>query len=199
VPSCAELGRIRADDGASLAETMDDLATLYDVAGLGEPPYDAMRALALAWAEASLQFLHALSCEDPLTGLATLAHVRTRVAELYREAERSGRPVSTSHAILAVEIADDLVGPWERAIHLTDIAECMRAVFSGGETLGRASDRRALALVTRRTDLPRAVEALRRLVVDWRVGEAVERPRIWLEGLPYSAGSAVQLLDELAR
>jgi GGDEF domain-containing protein len=198
-PSCAELGRVRAEDGASLAETMDDLTALYDVAGLGQPPYDAMRAISLAWAESSLQFLHALSCEDPLTGLATLAHLRTRIAESYREAERIGRPVAASHAVLVVELVDDMVGPWERTLRLTDIAECMRAVFSGGETLARASDRRALALVTRRTDLPRTVEALRRLLVDWRVGEPVEPPRIWVEGLPYTGRSAVRLLDELAR
>jgi GGDEF domain-containing protein len=198
-PACTELGRLRAEDGAGLAETLDDLATLYDVAGLEEPPHSAVRALALAWAESSLQFLHALSCEDPLTGMATLAHLRTRMSELYREAERDGRRAAGSHAVLVVEVVDELAGRWERTLRLTDVAECMRAVFSGGETLARASDRRALVLVDRGTDLPRSVEALRRLLVDWRVGEPVEPPRIWVEGLPYSAESAIRLLDELAR
>ena len=52
----------------------------------------------MAWSDATLEYLHDLSCEDPLTGLASLAHVRTRLDEIYREAELTdvlGAPAAT--------------------------------------------------------------------------------------------------------
>jgi len=198
-PACGEFGRRRAEDGASLPETLDDLAGLYLAAGVAEPPYLAVHAVAVAWAEESLQFLHALSCEDPLTGLATLAHVRSRLGELYREAERLARPLPTTHALLVVDLTDEAVDPWDRALRLTDAAECLRAVFSGGETIGRATASRVVAVVDRRSNLPRSADCLRRLLVDWRIAAGRDAPRIWIEGLPQSAESATRLLDELAR
>ena len=51
------------------------------------PAFEAAEALSVAWSDATLEYLHDLSCEDPLTGLASLAHVRTRLDEIYREAE----------------------------------------------------------------------------------------------------------------
>jgi GGDEF domain-containing protein len=195
-PACLEFGRRYAEDGASLPETLDRLVRLYAAAGRREPPYDAVHTVSVAWAEESLQFLHAMSCEDPLTGLATLAHVRTRLDDLYREAERSARPLPTTHALLVVDIANDEVDPWDRALRLRAASQCLRAVFSGGETIGRACGTRALAVVDRRSDLPRAAECLRRLLLERRLGGS---PRIWVEGLPHSADSAARLLDELAR
>ena len=47
-----------------------------------EPDFDATEALSVAWSEETLGYLHQVSCEDPLTGLATLAHLRARLAEL---------------------------------------------------------------------------------------------------------------------
>ena len=46
-------------------------------------------ALSTAWSEATLGYLHRLSCDDPLTGLASLPHLRSRLSELYRARERS--------------------------------------------------------------------------------------------------------------
>ena len=82
-----------ACDGASLGEALSGLRETYAVLGDVAPDFSATEALSVAWSEATLEFLHDLSCEDPLTGLASLAHLRTRLAELYREGEREGRSV----------------------------------------------------------------------------------------------------------
>ena len=58
----------------------------------------------MAWSDATLEYLHDLSCEDPLTGLASLAHVRTRLDEIYREAELTDVGVAGSHALVIVEL-----------------------------------------------------------------------------------------------
>jgi hypothetical protein len=75
------------------------------------------------------------------------------------------------------------------------LAESLRAVFSGGETLCAAGPTHTLALVTRDTGLAGRVAALRRLL------EELHRHtmRVWVEGLPAGHTAAARLLDEFAR
>ena len=105
--ACTGLGRSRARAGIGIAETIDDLAALFavlgaesasehadpggrDRAGRGSaPPLRLVCAIAEGWAEESVAQL-AQGCEDPLSGLATLPYLRTRLAEVYREAEQGG-------------------------------------------------------------------------------------------------------------
>ena len=104
--ACAEVGRELARDGAGLGEALDGLqATWAHVLG-GEPDFGAARALCEAWGEESLGYLHQLSCEDPLTGLASLAHLQARVSEVYRGAEQGGMSPGQSHALVLVDL------PW---------------------------------------------------------------------------------------
>src|SRR5215213_3820037 len=87
IAACTVVGRDVARDGAALGEALSGLRTTYELI-LGIPPaFDATEALSVAWSDATLEYLHDLSCEDPLTGLASLAHVRTRLDEVYRESE----------------------------------------------------------------------------------------------------------------
>ena len=88
--ACAFVGREIARDGADLGEALDGLRTTYARVQGGEPDFRALRALCVAWSEETLGYLHQLSCEDPLTGLASLAHVRARLSEVYRGAEQGG-------------------------------------------------------------------------------------------------------------
>ncbi|MFC6345461.1 hypothetical protein ACFP8W_25980, partial [Nocardioides hankookensis] len=62
-----------ARDGVSLAEALDDLATAWRLVRGSEPEHAELRALAVAWSDATLGYVHGLSCADPLTGLASLA------------------------------------------------------------------------------------------------------------------------------
>jgi hypothetical protein len=167
-----------------------------------EPDFASVEALSVAWSEATLEFLHDLSCEDPLTGMASFAHLRTRLDELYREADQTGENTSTTHALVVVEMAAvDLRRRAEhqftRALHLVQITEMMRAVFSGGETIARLSADRAVAVVRRVPQLGASVAMLRELVGDLDLGAT--DVRVWIEGLPTTPESGTRLLDELSR
>lgn len=87
--ACAMLGRELARDGADLGQALDALRTIYARVLGGESDFRAVRVVSLAWGEGTLGYLHQLSCEDPLAGLASLAHLRARIAEVYRAAEHA--------------------------------------------------------------------------------------------------------------
>ena len=201
VAACAVVGRDVARDGAHLGEALSGLRTTYHLVRRTPPEFEATEAMSVAWSEATLEYLHALSCEDPLTGLASLAHVRTRLDEIFREAELTDVPVSRSHALVVVELR--LRGPqapghqFTRALRLVQVTEAMRAVYSGGQTLGRLGLNRAVALVPRTVDLGTSVASLREFIDDLELGGT--DVRIWIEGLPAASDSATRLLDELAR
>jgi GGDEF domain-containing protein len=200
VAACAVVGRATAGDGASLAEALSGLAATYTALGGAVPEFAATEALSVAWSEATLEFLHELSCEDPLTGLASFSHLRTRVAELYREAERRGVPITTTHALVVVDVvgapAEGAGAPFTRALRLAAVAEALRTLFGGEETIARAGSDRILVLVRRGVELGETLELARDLFSDL---ELPDLPRTWIEGLPAHPDPGVRLLSELAR
>jgi GGDEF domain-containing protein len=197
VAACAEAGRALARHGASLGEVLDRLRETYRRILDAEPTFSASEAASVAWSESTLEYLHQLSCEDPLTGLASLAHVRTRLDEIYREAEQEGVDVRTAHALVVVEAHPATPDHFGRVLMLAQVADAVRSVFAGGETLGRVRTDRAVAVVRRRPDLGNAVLVLRRYLADLDI-EAQEI-RVWIEGLPGTPDSAALLLDDLSR
>jgi hypothetical protein len=199
--ACAEVGRETARDGADLGEALDGLRSTYAHVLGGEPEFGAVRALCQAWSEETLGYLHQLSCEDPLTGLASLAHLRTRLSEIYRAAEQVDVPVSTSHALVVFELPPSAVrtdgNTFDSVLRLVRLAECARMAFPGGQSIAQASQGR-LVLVTPRGDLlARRVGLLRDLVGD--LDPETGRARVWIEGLPPSDAGAGRLLDEITR
>lgn len=216
VEACAiEVGRDLATYGTALSQVLDDLRVTYLAVDAGTPPYGVVRALSLAWNEVSLQYLHGLSCEDPLTGLASLPHLRSRLDELHRAAGQSGAYVSSDYALVVVELdaarpaparrasgptAESLSARFSTVLRMVEVAEALRTVFSGGETLARVGGHRAVALVPRDAALGASVEALRQLLTDWSVEPGVRRtPRVWIESLPTEHQLTAALLDELVR
>jgi GGDEF domain-containing protein len=202
IAACTVVGRDVAKDGAALGEALSGLRATYHLVRRSPPDFEATEALSVAWSEATLEYLHALSCEDPLTGLASLAHVRSRLDELFREAELTDVAVSGSHALVVVELRfrepTDVPGhQFTRALRLVQVTEALRAVYSGGQTLGRLGLDRAVAVVPRTVDLGTSVALLREFIDDLDLGGT--DVRVWIEGLPASADSATRLLDELAR
>jgi GGDEF domain-containing protein len=201
--ACAVVGRDVARDGASLGEALDGLRSTFSLVTGGVPDYASTRSLSVSWSEATLEYLHQLSCEDPLTGLASLAHVRTRLEELYRDADRTDVAVNSSHALVVVEMVRRpvLVGHEEhtftRTLRLVQAGEAMRAVFSGGETFGRLALDRAVVVAERNVELGELVAMLRDLLENVDLGQV--DTRVWIEGLPTSSDSAARLLDDLAR
>jgi hypothetical protein len=202
VAACSVVGRDVARDGAALGEALAGLRATYQLVLGTTPEFDAAEALSTAWSDATLEYLHDLSCEDPLTGLASLAHVRSRLDEIYRESELTDVRVSGSHALVIVELCfrgpTDVPGHhFTRALRLVQVTEAMRAVYSGGQTLGRLGLDRAVALVPRSVDMGVSVASLREFLADLDLDQV--DVRVWIEGLPTSADSATRLLDELAR
>jgi len=215
--ACAVAGRALAGDGACLGEALSWLKETYIALGGAVPDFAAVEALSVAWSEATLEFLHDVSCEDPLTGLASMAHLRTRLAELYREAERRGTSVRDSYALVVIEARAGSsartgwearpasfpegtptgeASPFQRALRLAAVTDTVRTVFSGDETIARLGSDRIAALVPRARDLGETVAMLRRMLEDLDLSADT---RMWIEGLPGSHDSGVRLLGELAR
>ena len=141
IAAAHEIGRLAAGDGASLDDVLTDVALTYQcVSRRRRAGFEVVRAVSTAWADASLRFLHAVSCEDPLTGLASLAHVRSKILEIYREQTRRGEHRTASHALVVVEL-DRVLGP---GLALRPDAPARRhrrdacgTVYAGDETIGR--------------------------------------------------------------
>lgn len=198
--ACAVVGRELARDGIDLGEALDSLRSTFAQVHGHEPDFASTEALSVAWSDETLGYLHQVSCENPLTGLATLAHFRARLAELQRGAETSGIPATTRHALVVVDLpheAHDGDGRFGRALLLARVADRARLVFSGEESIGEAGPGRLLVLAERTDDLGLRVVVLRDLIADTTsLGGAV---RVWIEGLPSSHAAVAALLDELAR
>ena len=201
-----------------MEEALDALRTSWRVVVGTDPSYEAIVALLTAWNETTLGYLHQLSCEDPLTGLASQAHLRTRLAELYRAhlagidgADTGGSSVPTGmgpaeaagYALVMCSMpsgddpSDEQGDHFTRAMRLTRMGEMARTVFSRNETVARLGSRSVAVLVPRDARLGRRVRVLRTLLSDLETDAAPAR--VWIEGLPGSDTGAAMLLDELAR
>jgi hypothetical protein len=206
--ACAGLGRSRARAGVGIAETIDDLAALFAVLGGGggertgvlgggegerwDPALRMVGAIAEGWAEESVSQFARGGCEDPLSGLATLSYLRTRLAEVYREAEQGGTSPAETHRLLVVGLPRR-PDPWRRLALPILVGRDLRAAFPGGETLSLAKPGPAIALVPARRDLPLRYARLRRNI------QAAFGTQIRMTPLPGRLTEALRLVDELAR
>ena len=200
--ACAEVGCELARDGAALGEALDGLQAAWAHVVGGDPDHSATRAMCEAWGEESLGYLHQLSCEDPLTGLVSLAHLQARVSEVYRGAEQGGSSPSQSHALVLVDLPQlarpsGWEDPFEATLRLVQLAETARTVFPGDESIAKASPSRLVILARRGDLLARRVGLLRDLAD--APEHSLGRARVWVEGLPPTAGAATIQLDEIAR
>ncbi|WP_307827783.1 hypothetical protein [Nocardioides sp. SYSU D00038] len=189
VEACWVVGRDLAEVGASLGEVLEGLRSTTLLVRGDEPAFAEVHATSVAWSEGTLAFLHRLSCSDPMTGLASQAHLRERLAECYREVGDGA--VRRAFALVVVEAAvpTDFVG---HAQSMTWYGEMARSVFPGRETIGRVGVRRVVVIAPRDDQLALRVSLLGRMLA----GRGV---RVWIEGLPGTDHVATQLLDELAR
>ncbi|GAA4549008.1 GGDEF domain-containing protein [Amycolatopsis samaneae] len=211
----AGLGRARAAAGAGLAETLTDLAALHAVLtdpdavdGFVAPDVDAtparlLRLTALAWADVATDQLVHTEVTDPLTGLPTAAYLRTRLAEVYRSADRERRSVSDEHVLLVVGLDFSVVDGWPRLTGMILAADALRTVFDGGESVASLGPSVVAALVPRDDGLASRAVALRRAVherlsVDAQLAESGQ-PRISVVRLPATHELACDVLAGLSR
>jgi hypothetical protein len=211
----ADLARARAEAGAGLDETLTDLAALHAVLtnpdsaeGLIAPDPDAaptalIRTTALAWADASCGELRKVEATENLTSLTTHAYLRTRLAEIYRQAVRTGNPVSRSHSLLAVTLDLSAVAGWTRLMAMVLVADTLRDVFDGGESIALLGPSVAVVLGDREPAF-----GSRSLSAGWLVGERLSthpglasghRPWLRVEQLPDSLDGARGLLHRISR
>ncbi|MBC7629932.1 hypothetical protein [Aeromicrobium sp.] len=189
-----EVGASAAQVGIPLHEVLDHVERAH--AG-DQPAFETVRAAALAWAEEALIHHANVSCEDPLTSLATVPHVRSRLAEIYRGAERVGCPASDTSALVVVELPVTSMGhELEQSLRALEVAEVLRSVFSGDETVAQLSARRFAALVARERADGVAVNLLAMLLEE-ALGSDVQ-PRLWVEHLPGSVDGVARVLAGLS-
>lgn len=196
----ARLAHARALAGVWLDEAIEDVIALESVLPaevMWPRPERVIRVVAQAWAdEGAAQFRH-VSVEDPLTGLVSLPYLRTRLVEVYREAARAGQRVGDTHALVVVATGAG-VQPVSGGLYFRlALGECLRSVFSGGESLAAASASRVLGLVSRDPALPVLVRSARNELA--RLSRTGSTPRCWVEGLPDSIPAALDLVTELSR
>lgn len=202
--ACAVAGQDLARDGASLEEAMDGLRQTWRAVRGCDPEYDATGELLRSWSETTLAFVHQISCEDPLTGLSTLAHLRGTITALFRGGAHGEARPQDAYALVVVDLPKDRHGAHRRApdvltrgLRVARLGESVRTVFPGSEVIGRISSNRVAVLARREPKLGVRVRLLRRLVDGL---ELEGQPcRIWIEGIPVTDSGVGLLLDELAR
>jgi hypothetical protein len=188
--ACEVAGRALARDGASLEDSLDGLRTAWQLVRGYDPSYVAVKALLGAWSDTTLSYLHQVSCEDPMTGLATLAHLRSRLSEIHRDGPDHGQ------ALVVCELPDDPGATLTRALLLTRLGDAARTVFPGREVIGRVGARRVVVVAARDGHIGARVRVLRSLTASV---DGSRPPRVWIEGLPATEAATATLLDELAR
>ncbi|WP_232376533.1 GGDEF domain-containing protein [Amycolatopsis aidingensis] len=209
----AALGRARAKAGTGLAETLVDLAALHAVLehpdsgdGFVAPDVDAtparlLRVTAVAWADVVFEQLTAAEVTDALTGLPTAAYLRTRMAELYRQAAKDGGTPAEGFVLLVVHMDFGEAAGWSRLTGMILAADALRLCFDGGESLAAIGPSTVAALVPREEGVAARAVSLRRelterLAIDRQLRE-VGRPRISAVRLPATHEAACDLLARL--
>ena len=131
-----------------------------------------------------------------------MAHVRGRLAELYRGQAGDGATVRDTHALVVVDVpvarATARAGRIrvEQALRASRVGELVRTVFPGAETIGRVGPRKVVVMCERDDRLgPRVAELRQRLV---GLDSGAPSARVWIEALPDSDAEAAALLDELS-
>jgi len=186
LPAAARcLGEQRAAVGTHLYEARADVAIALDLAHTGtRRRLSVLDALTTGWAEAGVERLAAVPIVDERTDLASLAYLRRRLGELYREAALGGRDVATDFVLVVVE-TEHTGHRLVAETRLTTLHSALEYAFVGGESIVAVTPRRAAALAAR--DEPRLSDSLARLRGELRV--ALEEGRLpsvrcWRQSLP---------------
>jgi hypothetical protein len=204
VPVVSTLGRARAAAGAGLDETLLDLAALHAVltsedslvsADPDATPSRLLRATALGWADAASDQLGSREAVDALTGMTTTCYLRTRLGEVYRAGEAG------DHALLLVGLDLSVLAGWTRSVAMVLVAQVLREVFPGGETVSLIGPSMAGVLTRRDAYVLTRVARVRRLLskrlaVDPHL-RAITEVSVWPEALPECHVEACELISHL--
>ncbi|MDD7935574.1 GGDEF domain-containing protein [Actinomycetospora straminea] len=207
----------RAGAGIGLAETLTDLAALSTaVSGAGaEEPDDGagavvpghhapvrgpdgvhlLRAVSIAWTDVACGDIAETAAVDPLSGLASVRYLRTRLAEVYRAARAHGRAAGDEHALVVLTLD---VRDWRRVAPLSIAGEAAGVVFDAGESIAVVG-RGTVVVLAPREGLAERTAVLRRLLTR-RLAAAeglVGSPTARIVRLPATHDGACALLARL--
>lgn len=192
LPHVAAAGRRLAEREVPLTVALDVLRATYRAVG-DEPPFDAIRTLCQSWTECTLTYLHASSCEDAGTGLATTSHLRTRLTELYRIAERQGWFLPDTHTLV---IAEPVAGhPCDS--QLANLGGAFRTVFRDPEVVARLGAGRVGTVVRLDDHFTEHLGTLRSAIGYWP-DSGKPRTKIWSERIPTLADWSDSFVNDLA-
>ncbi|WP_018682379.1 hypothetical protein [Actinokineospora enzanensis] len=213
VGALGDLARARALTGASLDETLGDLAALCavletptGVKAVADPdatPPTLIRATALAWVDAALGQRHAGEATDSLSGQASADYLRVRLGEVYAKGRRDGFCPSERFVLLVVSLNLSRVVGWPRLMAMVLAGDVLRSVFDGGESVAVLGPSVAVVLAERDARLSERATDARLLIndrfaVDPDLG-ALGRPDIRVQRLPGSESSAQHLVHGIGR
>ena len=183
-PACIAFGGQRAEVGVFVDEARADIGIAAELAGLGPAASLVTDSVTFGWVDRFLDRMFATPCVDPLTELAPLSYLASRVDEITAEARFLGEDPEQS-ATLVVVRTEPAIDAIERETHMITIQVALRTAFRAGETLARIGPNVATALVRRdRANLPYSLATLRgeldRAVSERRLSTA----SAWLEPMP---------------
>ncbi|GLU49751.1 hypothetical protein [Nocardiopsis ansamitocini] len=184
VEACTRFGRARARSGVGVGAALDDFLALGDVLRWPRPPASLVKALVEGWVDGGRS---SDDCLDPLTGLTTMAYLRTRLGELYR----STAPELT-HRLLIIGLEAG-IDPWRRTARLIMLGHEMRRRFPRGETLSLLSRTRIGVLAPTGPDLDAHVRVLR---VELSRAHGAE---LWSVPMPPTHSEALSFLDDVGK
>jgi GGDEF domain-containing protein len=180
----------------SINEWVDLLAGLVapDAAGPLQAR-ESRSALARAWAAEYVRGTAMAGTIDPLTGLATMPALASRLGELFRHNELLGLDTQLTHTLVIAELAVEHLTVFDAHSMLAAAAATLSAVFHSGETICRTGARLIALCPDNETTSQRALQ----LEDELRIGPVTHRAPsfVWCERLPATARLIERFVDEL--
>jgi hypothetical protein len=196
--ACETLGNHRAASGVFLDEARADVMIAGRVAGLSSASTAVLvDGLTLGWVDRTLDTFFTSACVDPMTELATLPYLMTRLSELYASASARGVDIADEHAFVVVQVlaAADVM---QSEMQMIIIQGALRGAFGAGETLARIGPNTAVAVVSRAEPALRDALGWLRIVLNQaRSADQIRRHRMWLERLPRQRDHLPSLIRQL--
>ncbi len=179
------LGRQRAAAGVFLDEARADVLVAAQVARLGsDSTAQLIDGLTIGWVDRTLDTFFTSACVDPVTELASLSYLMTRLSEIYAEARAREADVADEQAFVVVQAAP-AADVLEAEMQMVVVQNALRCAFNSGETLARIGPHCAVAVVSRvEPSLSRSLAALRGELELARAEDRLRRTRMWLERFP---------------
>lgn len=170
-----------------LADALDGLWWVYRSSGVSAPPAEVAAALVEGWNRAQTTAAHTgPPCLDPDTGISTVEHLRTRLAEELAEAAEEGRGERTGLGLVVVDLPTTEPGDPDP---VAEIVAAIQTALPSRIAVARAAPGRIVTLVRLDECLEIAAASLHS-----HLDASVPSALVWAEPVPASGTSIDTLL-----